>query len=130
MADSIVLAHLIVKLNFTAEEISTSYLFTAWPTLALAVVLLHCKSQYKLRLLLCLCSAANTPCQPAVIPTCGSVIGSGDETSQPKQNERLYTADRPQTELAFYLQFLLPRYGVGQISNVVLLNSALESEKA
>jgi len=33
---------------------------------------------------------------------------SGDEISQPKQNQRFYTADRPQTELAFYLQFVLP----------------------
>jgi hypothetical protein len=32
---------------------------------------------------------------------------SGDEISQPKQDQRFYTADRPQTELAFYLQFVL-----------------------
>src|SRR6202140_4230833 len=51
-----------------------TYSFTAWPSLALAVVLLHCKSQYKQRLFLCLCSSADTPCQPAVNPTCGSVI--------------------------------------------------------
>jgi hypothetical protein len=42
---------LIVELNFTAEDITTSYLFTAWPSLALATVLLHCKSQYNQRLL-------------------------------------------------------------------------------
>jgi hypothetical protein len=33
---------------------------------------------------------------------------SSDEISQPKQNQRFYTADRPQTELAFYLHFVLP----------------------
>jgi hypothetical protein len=54
---------------------------------------------------------------------------SGDEISQPKRDQCFYNADSPQTELAFYLHFVLPRYGVGQISNVVILNSALESEK-
>jgi hypothetical protein len=108
-----------------------TYSFTAWPSLALAVVLLHCKSQYKQRLLfLCLCSSADTPSQPAVNPTCGSVIGR-PARNQPTEAEPtlLHRTDKPQAELAFYLQFVLPRYGVGQISNVVILNSALESEK-
>ena len=106
-----------------------TYSFTAWPSLALAVVLLHCKSQYKQRLFLCLCSSADTPCQPAVNPTCGSVIERPARNQPTEAEPTLLHADRPQAELAFYLQFVLPRYGVGQISNVVILNSALESEK-
>jgi hypothetical protein len=39
---------------------------------------------------------------------------SGDEISQSKQNQFFCTADSSQTELAFYLQFVLSRYGVGQ----------------
>jgi hypothetical protein len=100
---------LIVKLNFTPEEITTSYLFTAWPTLVLAVVLLHCKSQYNQRLLFVL-----VPFSGHTLSACGHSHlrvrdrASGDEISQPKQNQRLYTASRPQTELAFYLQCVLP----------------------
>jgi len=63
------------------------------------------------------------------IPPAGPWSGVRREISQPKRNQRFYTADRPQAELAFYLQFVLPRYCVGQISNVVILNLALESEK-
>jgi hypothetical protein len=107
-----------------------TYSFTAWLSLALAVVLLHCKSQYKQRLLfLCLCSSADTPCQPAVNPTSGSVIGRPARNQPTEAEPTLLHRGQTKAELAFYLQFVLPRYGVGQISNVVILNSALESEK-